>query len=100
MYVVFSDWSNDFECDNNILAITTDYSLAKKIFDKEVKDIKCDVDFDNLDIGEKESTWALEESATNFQVYEKYNYVRNHNSVSLTKRELYNEKENDYGTVL
>lgn len=117
VYVIISNCVCNDESFDNVIAVASSLSYAKKLFKEEIESIKNDLDFNDLDAIKYETDmdlnnpdydgrWMFEEKETEFILCQNGEYNSNHFIVSLEQRELEQElskrkeKEVQDGTVL
>ena len=117
VYVITSNCVCNDESFDNVIAVTSSLSYARKLFNEEIESIKNDLDFNNLDAikyeidmdlnnPDYEGRWMFEEKENEFILCQNGEYNSNHFIVSLEQRELEQElskkkeKEVQDGTVL
>lgn len=99
IYVITSDYVYDDNGGSTIIGITFSKKEAKKLFDETIKQLKLDVDFDNLyvqngddvELGSYEG-WIYFKSDNSFSLYENGEYNSNHYDVSLNELDLLQER--------
>ena len=117
VYVITSNCVYNDESFDNVIAVTTSLSYAKKLYKEEIESIKNDLVFNdlyaikyenNIDLNNSDydGRWILEEKENEFILYQNGEYNSNHYIVSLEQRELEQElikkkeKEVQDGTIL
>ncbi len=117
VYVITSNCVCNDESFDNVIAVTTSLSYAKKLYKEEIESIKNDLVFNdlyaikyenNIDLNNSDydGRWILEEKENEFILYQNGEYNSNHYIVSLEQRELEQElmkkkeKEVQDGTIL
>lgn len=117
VYVITSNCVCNDESFDNVIAVASSLSYAKKLFKEEIESIKNDLDFNDLyaikyetdmDLNnpDYDGRWMFEEKETEFILCQNGEYNSNHFIVSLEQRELEQElsrrkeKEVQDGTVL
>ena len=104
IYVITNNAVVDDEVFYNILGITPNLEEAKKMLNQNIKDIKCDADFDDLDAIELtddidtsslDEVWVYDQDEYGFNLYLNCNYNSNNYSSHIEQYDLSKSKENE-----
>lgn len=97
LYIIISNFMSEDEVGNEIIGVTISKKKAEDIFNEEIKKIKYDYDFNNLDAIDskncndiEDEQWYYEKTDDSFELYLNGRY--NTNSCSVTIKEYDLEK--------
>lgn len=104
VYVITNNAVVDYEIFYGNLGITTNLEEAKEMLKQNIKNIKCDADFDNLnaikitddiDTSNLNEIWVYEENDYGFNLYLNGNYSSNNFSSQIEQYDLEKIKDKD-----
>ena len=97
IYIIQSNFISEDEVSNEIIGVTVSKKKAEEIFNGEINKIKCDYDFNSLDVKDSNKTsnleeeqWYFDKTDDNFNLFLNGRY--NTNSCSITIKEYDLEK--------
>lgn len=99
VYVIMDCCVWDDEEYTKIVGVATTKEFAKDILKRYVKDVKKELDFDNLDLSENgiDDGYVVEADDDYFKIYLNGEYNSFHTSISIVEKELISEKEKENG---
>ena len=97
IYIIQSNFMSEDEVSNEIVGVTVSRKKAEEIFNGEINKIKCDYDFNSLDVKDstktsnlEEEQWYFDKTDDSFNLFLNGRY--NTNSCSVTIKEYDLEK--------
>lgn len=99
VYVINDDSIWDYEDCSKVVEVAKTKEQAMKTFKKYVKQVKKELDFENLDIITEEEAengddgYVVEDTNDNFSIYLNGDYNNNHTCISIVEKTLKKEKE-------
>ena len=97
IYIIQSNFISEDEVSNEIIGVTVSKKKAEEIFNGEINKIKCDYDFNSLDVKDSNKTsnleeeqWYFDKTDDSFNLFLNGRY--NTNSCSVTIKEYDLEK--------